>query len=118
MSSVLNRESIAEHGLDWTRMDFARGIAGSGSPEQDGIFLCQHEEDVEYFVRMNNTDGPVDVWSVEGVDDLELLDNGNGYFYFPDVISPDRLTLVYADIDQRPGAAQITALPPLPWLHS
>ena len=118
VTSVLNRESIAEHGLDWRRMDFAVGIAGSRSPEQNGLFLCQYEEDVEYFVRMNNTGGPVDVWSVEGVDNLELFDNGNGYFYFPGVISPERLTLVYADIDQLPDAAHFTAIPLLPWRHT
>jgi hypothetical protein len=26
----------------------------------------------------------VDIWSVEGVDEIELLDNGSGYFYFPE----------------------------------
>ena len=32
VTSVLNRESIAQHGLDWRRMGAARGIAGSRAP--------------------------------------------------------------------------------------
>jgi hypothetical protein len=62
-------------------MTSTRGIAGSSVPEQEGAFLCDHDSDVDYFVRMNNTGGPVDIWSVDGVDDVELLDNGSGYFY-------------------------------------
>jgi hypothetical protein len=75
-------------------MGAAPGIAGSQSPEKDGIFLCLADWDVEYFVRMNNTGGPVDVWAVDGVDRVELVDNGNGYFYFPGRISPSQVTLV------------------------
>jgi hypothetical protein len=112
VTSASNRQSIAEHGLDWTRMTSTRGIAGSSVPEQEGAFLCDHDSDVDYFVRMNNTGGPVDIWSVDGVDDVELLDNGSGYFYFPGVIPPERLTLVHLDIDERPEASQITPLPP------
>jgi len=95
-------------------MDLSRGIAGSTGPEQEGVFLCQHVVDVEYFVSMNNTGGPVDVWSIEGIEDLELLDNGDGYFYFPGVIPPELLTLVHIDIDERPDSALFTSLPPPP----
>jgi hypothetical protein len=39
-SSVANRESIAKHGLDWTRMGVAPGMAGSQKPEVEGCFVC------------------------------------------------------------------------------
>lgn len=62
VSSVANRRSIGAHGLDWTRMGAAPGIAGSRSPEVEGCFLAG-EEDVDWFVlTINNTGGPVDVW--------------------------------------------------------
>jgi hypothetical protein len=66
VSSAANRESIRIHGLDWTRMSAARGIAGSGTPEAEGIF-CADDSDVGFSVRMNNTGGPVDVWAVTGI---------------------------------------------------
>jgi hypothetical protein len=43
VSSAANRESILAHGLDWTKMRAARGIAGSTAPEADGVFLCRDE---------------------------------------------------------------------------
>ncbi|MER6558233.1 hypothetical protein ABT300_10825 [Streptomyces sp. NPDC001027] len=83
VSSVLNRQSIAQHGLDWTRMGAARGIAGSRCPEVEGIFVCLGEETAEFFLQINNTGGPVDIWSVDGIDEGLLLDNGNGFVYLP-----------------------------------
>jgi hypothetical protein len=79
-------------------MGAARGIAGSTQPEADGIFLSTDDWDVDYFVRMNNTGGPVDVWQVDGVDSELMLDNGNGYFYLPGRIPADRLTLVQQEL--------------------
>jgi hypothetical protein len=79
-------------------MGAARGIAGSTSPEADGIFLSTEDWDVDYFVRMNNTGGPVDVWRVEGVDADQMSDNGNGYFYLPGRIPADQITLVRRDL--------------------
>ncbi|HEV2634651.1 MAG TPA: hypothetical protein VGX23_05860 [Actinocrinis sp.] len=58
VSSVLNRESIAKHGLDWARMSAAPGIAGSRSPEAEGAFVCRGEDDVSFFLMINNTGGP------------------------------------------------------------
>lgn len=78
VSSSLNRASIREHGLDGSLMGAARGIAGSASPAVQGIFLG-HDHDVDYFTRMNNTGGDVDVWAVDGVDVDDLLDSPNGY---------------------------------------
>jgi hypothetical protein len=51
VSPVANRASITAHGLDWTRMGAARGIAGSRAPEVDGVFLCASDFDVDFFVR-------------------------------------------------------------------
>lgn len=103
VSSILNRQSIARHGLDWTRMSAARGIAGSHRPEVEGIFVCRGEEDAEFFFRINNTGGPVDLWSVDGIDEDLLLDNGNGFFYLPGRIPAARVSLVRPDIPPQPG---------------
>jgi len=79
-------------------MGAAPGIAGSSRPEADGIFLCDDLFTVDFFVRMNNTSGPVDVWQVDGVDADQMLDNGTGFFYLPGRISVDRITLVQQDL--------------------
>lgn len=100
VSSVLNRESILAYGLDWTRMGAACGIAGSRVPEQDGVFLCRDEYEAGWFVEMNNTGGPVDVWVVTGIEEDQLLDNGSGLGYFPALISASQITLA-----ERPAAA-------------
>ncbi|MER7479352.1 hypothetical protein ABTX60_17220 [Streptomyces sp. NPDC126510] len=103
VSSVLNRQSIAQHGLDWTRMGAARGIAGSRRPEVEGIFVCRGEEDAEFFLQINNTGGPVDLWSVDGIDEGLLLDNGNGFVYLPGRIPAARVRLVRSDVPPQPG---------------
>jgi hypothetical protein len=97
VTSVLNRASILEHGLDWTYMGAAPGIAGSDRPEAEGVFLAE-EWDVDWFVRMNNTGGPVDVWSVVDVEEDLLVGNGSGYFFLPDRIAPARLGLLHRDL--------------------
>jgi hypothetical protein len=94
VSSAANRDSIRVHGLDWTRMGAARGIAGSTEPEADGVFLCSDEFTARFFVRMNNTGGPVDVWAVSDIDAGQMLDNGSGFFYFPGRISAGQITLI------------------------
>ncbi|MER5398145.1 hypothetical protein [Streptomyces sp. NPDC002599] len=104
VSSVLNRRSIAQHGLDWTRMGAAPGIAGSRRPEVEGIFVCQGEETAEFFLQINNTGGPVDLWSVDGIDEGLLLDNGNGFFYLPGRIPAARLRLVRSDVPPQLGS--------------
>ena len=98
MSSSRNRESIRAHGLDWRRMGAARGIAGSSRPEQEGCFLAFDEGEADYFVEMNNTGGPVDVWAVDGVDEETLVTSGEGYEYYPGVIPPGRLRLLREDV--------------------
>jgi len=47
----VNRESILAHGLDWTRMGAAPGIAGSPVPEDDGVFLCRDEFEAGFSCR-------------------------------------------------------------------
>jgi hypothetical protein len=93
VTSALNRESIRTHGLDWTRMGAAPGIAGAIRPEEEGVFLCE-QFTVDFFVRMNNTGGPVDVWAVDGVDPGRLLTTGSGFQYLPARIPAAQLTLV------------------------
>jgi hypothetical protein len=102
VSSVLNRQSIARHGLDWTRMRAARGIAGSRRPEVEGVFVCRGKEEADFFLQLNNTDGAVDLWSVDGVDEGLLLDNGNGFVYLPGLIPAARVHLVRSDIPPQP----------------
>ena len=94
VTSVLNRESMARHGLDWRRMGAAPGIAGSPTPEVDGCFLAGDVDTADYFVRMNNTGGPVDVWEVSGFDAADLVDSQEGYSYLPRTVPPSHLRLV------------------------
>lgn len=101
VSSVLNRQSITRHGLDWTLMGAARGIAGSRRPEVEGIFVCR-DEDVSFFLQINNTGGPVDLWAVDDVDEDLLLDNGHGFFFLPDRIPAARVRLVRSDVPPQP----------------
>jgi hypothetical protein len=101
VSSMVNRESIRLHGLDWTRMQAAPGIAGSIEPEQDGIFLCRDRFDADFFVSVNNTGGPVDVWEVEDVDDALLVPAPEGWSYLPEPIAPTRLRLLRSGIQPR-----------------
>jgi hypothetical protein len=98
VTSVLNRESIEIHGLDWSKMGVARGIAGSHRPEEEGCFVCFDEMDAHWFVRMNNTDGPVDVWAIDDLDEGALVVSGEGFSYFPGCIPADKLTLVQRDL--------------------
>ena len=98
VSSVLNRESIAKHGLDWTRMGAAPGIAGSSRPEVDGVFICRGEDEARFFLRINNTGGPVDLWPVDGVDEELLTDNGSGFVYLPRRVPATRVRLVRSDV--------------------
>lgn len=76
----------------------ACGIAGSPRPEEQGVFLCSDEYEASYFVDMNNTGGPVDVWAVEGVSEDNLVESGTGYRYLPWRIPSDNLTLVRASV--------------------
>lgn len=101
VTSISNRASIDAYGLDWRLMNSASGIAGSTRPEVDGVFVCTGEYDIDFFVRLNNTSGPVDVWAIDGIDE-ELIESGTGFFYIPHEIPREALTLVSQDIPPRP----------------
>jgi hypothetical protein len=92
VTSALNRESIMGHGLDWTLMGAAPGIAGSTRPEAEGVFLCRDEGEAGFFAVMNNTGGPVDVWAVDGIDEDQLITTGSGFRYFPGRVPRGQLT--------------------------
>ena len=96
VTSVRNRASIEAHGLDVRRMGAARGIAGSSRPEQDGCFVVPDEE-ADFFVRINNTGGPVDVWEVD-VDPEALVEDDGGFAWFPGTVDRSRLRLVRRDV--------------------
>lgn len=98
VSSVRNRSSIQNRGLDVSQMGAAPGIAGSTRPEAEGIFLSHELFDADFFVSMNNTGGPVDVWQVDAVDTGQLRDNGNGFYYLPGVIPVAQITLARKDL--------------------
>lgn len=101
VTSSRNRRSIDEHGLDWTWMGQAPGIAGSREPEVDGIFVCRDQGEVQFFLAMNNTGGPVDVWAIDGLSEEDLIEAPEGFMYLPASISRRRLTLVHHDQESR-----------------
>jgi hypothetical protein len=94
VTSSRNRGSIEVHGLDWLLMTTSPGIAGSREPEVDGIFVCPDTFTVDFFVGLNNTGGPVDVWAIDDVDQSHLVETSSGFTYLPSRISPERLTLL------------------------
>lgn len=100
VTSVRNRESILRYGLDWQRMGAASGIAGSRGPEKSGCFLTRDDFETEFFIDLNNTGGPVDIWRVAAVDDHELLES-DGFLYVARTIPAKDVTLVKSDIAAR-----------------
>lgn len=98
VSSVLNRESIRRHGLDWRRMGAAPGIAGPRVPQVAGCFLAIGEFERRWFTEMNNTGGPVDVWRVDNIDTTQLATSMEGHRFYPGPIGPTHLTLVEMDV--------------------
>ena len=101
VTSSLNRSSIEANGLDWRLMAAAPGIAGSRAPEQEGCFLCLDDHEAYWFVSMNNTGGPVDVWAVDGIDE-DLIQSPEGHHYLPRAIARKHLTLMLRDIELKP----------------
>lgn len=100
VSSAANRDSILEHGLDWTRMGAAPGIAGSTVAEAAGVFLCADEFEVGFFTEMNNTGGPVDVWAVTGIDEQLMVESASGFRYYPAPIPAGQVALVERPADE------------------
>jgi hypothetical protein len=93
LTSPANRASIAEHGLDWTRMGAAPGIAGfHREPELAGIFLTEWGS-VSFFAGFRVT---IDVWAVErpagGPEE-----GPDGWLVSREPISASRIRLVQID---------------------
>jgi hypothetical protein len=102
VSSVLNRQSIDTHGLDWTKMGSAPGIAGSRTPEVEGCFVAQDEYEVEFF-RGFDTNDLVDVWLVEGIHWTQLIESPESFWYYPDTIPRAMISLHRCNLRTRDG---------------
>lgn len=76
----------------------APGIAGSQRPEVAGCFLAFDEFDAAFFIRMNNTGGPVDLWAVDGIDSSKLVEASEGFHYYPATIPRDYIRLVQSNV--------------------
>lgn len=113
VTSSVNRDSIAEHGLDWRRMR-GPGIAGSAVPEARGVFLARDLHETDFFLGFPQRDGSrFDVWEVTFEGDVEsdgeprpdvpcrLVD---GFLCWTEPIAPMRLRLAARDLgpDDRP----------------
>jgi hypothetical protein len=90
VSACANRNSIERHGLDWSFMGAAPGVAGSSKPELPGIFL-QEDADDDFFVRMARF--RTDVWKVN-VEELWLESGPSGWWVVSEPIGPDRIELL------------------------
>lgn len=95
VTAAVNRDSIRRHGLDWTRMGAATGVAGNTEPELPAIFLCDDDFDASFFLRMARQ--PSDVWEV--LVDGRWLENGpDGWWIIDKPVGPDRLRLARTDV--------------------
>lgn len=89
-------------------MSVARGIAGSHSAEVEGCFLAVSEWEADYFIELNNTGGPVDLWRVDGVAPTDLVTTDSGYSFLPSKIAREQLTLLRTDIPPVDRRGRIT----------
>jgi hypothetical protein len=104
VTSTVNRASIEQHGLDWTRMGATGGIAVGAdapegyrhAPEIAGVFLCGTWDDVDFFLLF---DGHplMDVWEVQ-VEGLALEDAPDGWLLCRAAIPRSRIRLVRRDV--------------------
>jgi hypothetical protein len=100
-----NRDSILRHGLDWRHG--RGGIAGSRSPEQDGVFLARDRSEAEFFVQMGKRRfAALDIWAItlDTVDSEEparadeLCREFHGFLCWMEPIPPSRLQLLAHDL--------------------
>jgi hypothetical protein len=106
VTSTANRESIAQHGLDWRRM-LGVGLAGSESAEGECIFLARDRDEADWFVRLSRGNHrSVDIWDVTLEHDFEDLDEPpvgapysevDGFLCTTEPIPPERLRLIETD---------------------
>jgi len=95
VTAAANRDSIRRHGLDWSRMSAAAGIAGSQKPELPAVFVCDDRFGASFFLQMARA--PSDVWEVR-VDGLWLESGPSGWWIIPHPVGPDRLRLAEQDV--------------------
>jgi hypothetical protein len=96
VSPAANRNSIREHGLDWTRMGAAPGLAsGRHLPEEPLVYL---DEERGFSLWFRNHGQLMDVWEVRA-DGLDLVRTGDGWIGSPKPIGPERLALLEKDLD-------------------
>jgi hypothetical protein len=75
VTSTSNRASILGHGLNWSQMLDQPGIAGSGRPEAECVFLARDLDGAHWFVEIGRTHHPsVDIWEVTLVHDFDVYD--------------------------------------------
>ena len=48
---------------------------------------------------MNNTGGPVDVWEVSGVEDGDLVQSPENFYFRPGIIPTSQIRLAHKDIE-------------------
>jgi hypothetical protein len=107
VTSTHNRDSIREHGLDWTRMQDQPGIAGDTEPERAGVFLARDVEEAEWFVRLGGSHHrSMDIWEATVPEDFDPWDEDrpppgydmmDGHLYTTRRIPPDRVRLFRKD---------------------
>jgi hypothetical protein len=103
VTSTANRDSIRQHGLDSRRMGTPRGVAGSDSPEVEGVFLARNWFEAKWFVRLSRSNHErVDIWEVRLSDDFDVYEPPpahvpyaelDGFLYSTRAIGPDRVRL-------------------------
>jgi hypothetical protein len=114
VTSTRNRESILQHGLDWTQMLDQPGIAGSETAEGPCVFLAEDMELAEWFVSISRSHhGSVDIWEVTLPDEPGLPDDPDewgdalpigpyreidGFLCTTQAIPPEMVRLVRKDV--------------------
>ena len=104
-SPTPNRASICVHGLDVSRMSVA-GIAGSPDPEEEGVYLAESLWEGFWYASFGQHPR-VDIWQVQ-TSGLRLREVNEGWVC-EEVIPPERLTLVGADLAPSEATAWLDA---------
>ena len=104
VASTRNRESILQHGLDWTRMLDQPGIAGSPDAEGACVFLARDIAEAEWFVSLSRSHHEsVDIWEATLLEEIDMWADAppappyreiDGFLCTTQPIPADRLRLV------------------------